>query len=417
MKKNNKKILFVHQNFPGQYKHISVKLVDLGYEVHTLSIKEYSHEGMNNHSYNLIGQSSENINQWSIEFETKMIRAESAARKALDLKENGFFPDLIIGHPGWGETFFLKEVWPEAKILSYVEFYYKTTDCDIDFDKDFIEKTLMKNFDEFHIYNKLKLTARNSPFLSSYTTSDYLVCPTEYQKSLVPKILISAINVIHDGIDTNILKPNDDVSITINKKKFTKKDKIVTYVSRSLDPYRGFHIFMNSIPEILRENPDTYIFIVGSKDTHGYGAPSPDGNFKDIFYSKIKKEIDGSKIFFLDFLEYSSYMKVLQISSLHMYLTYPFVLSWSMLEAMSCGALVLASDTEPVTEVIKNNYNGLLVDFFDSNMIAKKITKVLKNRDKFSDIRLNARKTIIDKYDLEKVCLPAHLSLIKKALK
>ncbi len=417
MKKNNKKILFVHQNFPGQYKHISVKLVDLGYEVHTLSIKEYSHEGMSNHSYNLIGQSSENINQWSIEFETKMIRAESAARKALDLKENGFFPDLIIGHPGWGETFFLKEVWPEAKILSYVEFYYKTTDCDIDFDKDFIEKTLMKNFDEFHIYNKLKLTARNSPFLSSYTTSDYLVCPTEYQKSLVPKILRSAINVIHDGIDTNILKPNDDVSITINKKKFTKKDKIVTYVSRSLDPYRGFHIFMNSIPEILRENPDTYIFIVGSKDTHGYGAPSPDGNFKDIFYSKIKKEIDGSKIFFLDFLEYSSYMKVLQISSLHMYLTYPFVLSWSMLEAMSCGALVLASDTEPVTEVIKNNYNGLLVDFFDSNMIAKKITKVLKNRDKFSDIRLNARKTIIDKYDLEKVCLPAHLSLIKKALK
>ena len=417
MKKNNKKILFVHQNFPGQYKHISVKLVNLGYEVHTLSIKEYSHEGMSNHSYNLIGQSSENINQWSIEFETKMIRAESAARKALDLKENGFSPDLIIGHPGWGETFFLKEVWPESKILSYVEFYYKTTDCDIDFDKDFIEKTLMKNFDEFHLYNKLKLTARNSPFLSSYTTSDYLVCPTEYQKSLVPKILRSAINVIHDGIDTNILKPNDDVSITINNKKFTKKDKIVTYVSRSLDPYRGFHIFMESIPEILKENPDTYIFIVGSKDTHGYGAPSPDGIFKDIFYSKIKKEIDESKIFFLDFLEYSSYIKVLQISSLHMYLTYPFVLSWSMLEAMSCGALVLASDTKPVTEVIKNNYNGLLVDFFDSNIIAKKITKVLKNKDKFNEIRLNARKTIIDKYDLEKVCLPAHLNLIKKALK
>ena len=122
MKKTNKKILFVHQNFPAQYKHISVELVNLGYEVHTLSIKEYSHEGMNNHSYNLIGQSSENINQWSIEFETKMIRAESAARKAFNLKKNGFSPDLIIGHPGWGETFFLKEVWPEAKMLSYVEY-------------------------------------------------------------------------------------------------------------------------------------------------------------------------------------------------------------------------------------------------------------------------------------------------------
>ena len=215
------------------------------------------------------------------------------------------------------------------------------------------------------------------------------------------------------GVDAN---PIANLITRVKFIKFTKKDKIITYVSRSLDPYRGFHVFMESIPEILKENPDTYIFIAGNKESHGYGAPSPEGNFKDIFYSKIKREIDESKIFFLDFLEYSSYIKVLQISTLHIYLTYPFVLSWSMLEAMSCGALVLGSNTKPVTEVIKNNDNGLLVDFFDSKMISKKITKVLKNNDNYNDLRLNARKTIIEKYDLENVCLPAHLNLIKKAL-
>lgn len=416
MKKSKKNILFVHQNFPAQYKHISLALVDLGYEVHTLSVKEYSHEGMNNHMYKFTSNSSDNINQWSIEFETKMIRAESAAKKALELKENGFNPDLIIGHPGWGETFFLKEIWPDTKMLSYVEFYYKTINCDIDFDKSFIENTLKKDFETFHNYNKLKLAARNAPFIASYATSDCLVCPTEYQKSLVPEVLRSNINVIHDGIDTNLLKPKEDISITIKNRKFTKKDNIVSYISRSLDPYRGFHIFMESVPSILRNNPDANIFIVGDKNNHGYGAPAPDGSFKDIFYSSIKDTIDHKRVFFLDFLEYSSYIKILQITSAHIYLTYPFVLSWSMLEAMSCGALIIGSNTLPVKEVINDNENGLLVDFFDSKSLANLVTKVLKNKSNFKKIRENARKTVIENYDLEKVCLPSHIKLIEEVL-
>ena len=417
MMKNNKKILFVHQNFPAQYKHISIALSDLGYEVHSLSISEYSNDKIKSHSYKLLSLSSEGINQWAVEFETKMIRAESAAKKAFELKDKGFYPDLIIGHPGWGDTFFLKEVWPDTKMLSYVEFYYKTSDCDIDFDKNFVKDILEEDFEYFLTRNKFKLTARNAPFLASYSTSDFLVCPTEYQKSLVPESLKNNINVIHDGIDTNILKPNEDININIKGKKFTKKDKIITYISRSLDPYRGFHIFMESLPMILKSNPDAYVFILGNKNTHGYGAPSQKGSFKDIFYGSIQKDIDSSRVFFLDTLEYSSYIKVIQITSAHIYLTYPFVLSWSLLEAMSCGALIIGSKTEPVTEVIQDNKNGLLVDFFDSKMITKTITKVLNNRQKYENIRKNARKTIVDKYDLNNICLPAHIELIKKALK
>ena len=417
MIKNKKKILFVHQNFPAQYKHIAVSLANLGYEVHTLSLKEYSHNSMVNHTYSLLGQSSDNINKWAIEFETKMIRAESAAKKCLELRNNDFFPDLVIAHPGWGESFFLKEVWPDTKMLSYVEFYYKTNDCDIDFDKKFIEKILEKDFNTFHDYNKFKLTARNATFISSYATSDFLVCPTNYQKSLVPESLRNNIEVIHDGIDTEIVKPNKDVTITLGNKKFTKNDQIISYVSRSLDPYRGFHIFMKSLPQILKDNPKANILIAGNKDNHGYGAPSPKGSFKEIFYSTIKNEIDTDRVFFLDTLEYSSYLKLIQITTIHIYLTYPFVLSWSILEAMSCEALIIGSNTEPVREVIVDNKNGLLVDFFDSKMIADTVTKVLKNKDKYNQLSKNARKTIIDKYDLKTVCLPSHLNLIERALK
>tara|TARA_B110000444_G_C18786791_1_gene570351 strand:+ start:96 stop:1346 length:1251 start_codon:yes stop_codon:yes gene_type:complete len=412
-----KKILFVHQNFPAQYKHIYRALIEEGHEVHSLSIRKYNDSIMKNHHYNLSGSSTEGINEWTVEFESKMIRAESAAKKALEIKENGFYPDLIIGHPGWGETFFLKEIWPETKLLSYVEFYYKTKDCDVDFDKDFVESVLKRDFDSFYNYTRLKLTARNAPFLASYSTSDFLVCPTEYQKSLVPSPIREGIEVIHDGIDTDTLKPNDEVTITINKRKFNKDDEIVTYISRSLDPYRGFHIFMRSLPEVMGNNPNANIFIVGGKETHGYGAPLKEGNFKDFFLDEIKDKIDMSRIFFLDFLEYSSYIRVLQISTVHIYLTYPFVLSWSMLEAMSCEALIIGSKTDPVTEVITDNKTGLLIDFFDISGLSKKITKVLKNKDNFIKIRKNARKKIIQDYDLKNTCLPAHLALINKALK
>ena len=418
MKKSKNKILFVHQNFPGQYKHIAQELVNTGYEVHTLSITKYNDIKMTNHHYSLAANSTENINRWAIEFESKMIRAGSAASKAIKIKEEGFYPDLIIGHPGWGETFFLKEVWPDCKILTYVEFYYKTKNSDIDFDPKLIEDDLNINFEQFYSYTKFKLTARNSAFISAYTTSDFLMAPTNYQKNLIPNILSNNIDVIHDGIDTNILKPNENVTFDFDGKKLTKDDKIITYVGRSLDPYRGFHIFMRALPGILEKNPDAYILIAGNETTNGYGSAPPDGKtFKELFYSNIEVKIDKSRVKFLGHVEYEIFVSLMQITSVHIYLTYPFVLSWSILEAMSCGAVVIGSNTDPVLEVIEDKKNGFIVDFFDHNELTNKVTDVLLNKDKYNKISIDARKTILKKYDLRTVCLPAQLNLIKRALK
>jgi glycosyltransferase involved in cell wall biosynthesis len=415
---NNKKILFVHQNFPGQYKHIAKELVDIGHEVHTLSITKFTDESMTNHHYQLAGNSTKNINRWAVEFESKMIRAGSAANKAIEMKKNGFTPDLIIGHPGWGETFFLKEVWPDTKLLTYAEFFYRTKNSDIDFDPNLIQDDLKIDFESFYSFTKFKLTARNAPFLSTYAVSDYLMSPTNYQKSLMPASLRDNVEVIHDGIDTDLLKPNKDATFDFNGNILTKDSKIVTYISRSLDPYRGFHIFMKALPGILENNPDAYIIIAGNQKTNGYGSPPPDGKtFKDLFYKTIENRIDSSRVKFLGSVDYDEFINLVQITSVHIYLTYPFVLSWSVLEAMSCGALVIGSNTDPVTEVIENEKNGLIVDFFDYDSLVKNVTKVLNNRDNFNDIGIEARKTILKKYDLKKICLPAQLNLIKRALK
>ncbi len=420
MGKNKKKILFVHQNFPGQYKHIvnALSIDNDKYDVHTLSIQKFEDKKTTNHHYNITSSNVMGVNQWAVEFETKMIRADACAKKSMQLKQNGFYPDLIIGHPGWGETFFLKEVWPNAKIISYAEFYYKTSDCDIDFDLDLLENILKKDFEEFHQFNQFKLNARNAPFTHIYSISDYLVCPTEFQKDLLPDIIKPNVKVIHDGIDTDYLKPIEDLSIKIGGTIFTKKNKLITYVSRSLDPYRGFHIFVNSIPKILKDNPEANILIVGNAETPGYGATPPGGKmYKEICYGPIEDEIDNSRVHFLGRVPYDSFVKIIQLSTIHVYLSYPFVLSWSMLEAMSCGALVIGSNTDPVTEVLHDEKNGLIVDFFDSDSIAEKVTQVLNNSNKYNDLRNNARKTIIDNYDLKTICLPRHLGLINEALK
>lgn len=416
--KNKKKILFVHQNFPAQYKHIAKKLVESNYEVHSLSLKAFEQDSrIKSHIYTINKNTSANINEWAVEFETKMIRAEAAAKKAKSIRDSGFYPDLLMIHPGWGENFFLKEIWPEAKVITYAEFYYKTSDCDIDFDIEFIENILKKEFKSYHEYNKFKLTARNAAYTHSYLNSDYLVCPTNFQKNVLPEIIQKNVNVIHDGIDTNFLKPNKNVKIKIREKNFTVNDKVITYISRSLDPYRGFHIFMQSLPEILKNNPDASVIIVGDETSHGYGAPHPDGiRFKELYYSKIKEKVDLDRIYFVGRVPYDIFIKIIQLTTVHIYLTYPFVLSWSLLEAMSCGALVIGSNTDPVKEVIKNKENGLLVDFFDHELLAKLVTKVLKDSNKFNDIRNNARNTIIENYDLETICLPKHLELIKEVL-
>ena len=344
-----------------------------------------------------------------------MIRAYGAGLKCLEMKEKGFIPDLIVGHPGWGEIFLLKEIWPEVKILSYFEFYYHSTGSDVDFDPE--EKHHpTSDFDLF-----FKLVARNAPTFMNYVQSDKLICPTEFQKSTAPVDFIDKIEVIHDGIDTSVIKPQKNAALTLgsnNKINLTKKDKIITFINRNLEPYRGYHIFMKSLPDILKKHPDAYVIIVGGNSV-SYGAEPSDGrSYKDIYFDEVKDKInDLDRIKFVGQVEYRTLIAILGITTVHVYFTYPFVLSWSTLESMAMETLIVASSTAPVTEVIEHNKNGILVDFFDIKGLSKTVIDVLNNPDKYAAIKKEARKTIIEKYDLNNVCLPKQIELVESLLK
>ena len=427
---SKKKVLFVHQNFPGQFKSIAPFLAfTKKYDVHTLawkkSLKEEDYlnsmKDLTHHQYEIRSGSSKNIHPLAIEFETKMIRADTVALKCYELKNNGFNPDLIIDHPGWGETLFIKEVWPDAKLLSFFEFYYNTSKSDIDFD---LEEQQVKGYEM-----SKKLIARNAPINLSYLTSDTIISPTEFQKSTAPIWLQNKINVIHDGIDTDLIKPGKkDASLEIKYKDISndkpistvisRQDKIITFVNRNLEPYRGYHSFMRALPTIQKTHPDAFILIIGG-DKVSYGSIHPSGDsYKNVFLNEVKDSlIDTSKLIFLGKVDYNIFLNIMDLSSVHIYLTYPFVLSWSMLEVMALEKVVVGSKTKPVQEVIIDNENGLLVDFFDTEEIANKVISVLSNPEKFNQIRKRARKTIIDHYDLRRVCLPKQLELIERILK
>jgi len=410
-----KQILFVHQNFPGQFKNLAPALIKEGYDVHALGYKDNiqnvdPYPGLTIHKYSIVKGSAQDIEPLAAEFETKMIRAKATADKCEELINKGLNPSLIITHPQWGETFFLKDIWPDTKILSYFEIHWRMENSDIDFDDEFKDKELSR-------FTRRKIRPRNAFNEIIYREADQIMTPTEYQKSTAPNYLKKSINVIHDGIDTNILIPSNKGEINIGKDiKLTKKDKIISFINRNLEPQRGYHIFMRSLPKVLSENPDAHILIIGS-DNRGYGLPAPKGKtWKQVFYDEVKDKIDDSRVHFLGRVDYRSLIGIYQLTTLHVYLTYPFVLSWSLLEAMSCESLILGSNTEPVSEVIENNKNGILVDFFDIEKLSSVMNDVLKDSNKYNTLRKNARNTIKKKYDLKTKSLPKQIKLIKEML-
>lgn len=401
------RILFVHQNFPAQYRHLASAVVGkVGWEVVALAMRtNQSIDGIRVVLHSPDRNSTPNVDPLASEFERKVIRGRSAARAALEIKASGFSPDVICGHPGWGETLFLKDVWPNAKMISFFEFYYHTFGSDFNFDPEFLQPDFEAT---------LKLRVKNATTLLSLSAADRVVTPTKWQASQLPREYNEKLSIIHDGIDTRILRPAGNSYLELKRDgiRIQAGDEILTFVNRNLEPYRGFHSFMRALPSILHDRRDARVIIVGGRGV-SYGRPSETGeSYRDIFLNEVKDHLDMSRVHFVGNLTYSNYVKLLQISACHVYLTYPFVLSWSMLEALSIGCIVVASDTGPVTEFITNRYNGILVNFFNPDQISSSVIEILRHPQDFQKIRDNARESAAT-FDLTRVCLPAQLGLIE----
>lgn len=403
------KLLFVHQGFPGQYIHILRKLDSQGgHQLVGLGIEEAAEElpqSVRYFRYGLARGNHPGLHPWVQDIETKVIRAEACANAATHMKQQGFTPDLICGHPGWGELLFLKDVWPKVPVLTYQEFFYNPRGFDYDFDPE------LQGEPDWAGCAGIRIKTANQ--LLNLAASNWCITPTEFQRSSYPEAWRDRMSVIHDGIDTNKACPTKKPkAITLADGTVLKPgEKIVTFVNRSLEPYRGCHSMIRAIPELQRLSPDAKVLIVGSTTGVSYGAVCPDGEWKNVFLAEIEGQYDPSRVHFAGKVPYHQFIPILQLSQAHVYLTYPFVLSWSLLEAMSCGCAVVGSSTAPVQEVIENGLNGLLVDFFAPQEIAEAITELLNDRTLAKELGQAARSTVIKRFKLEN-CVQRQLALM-----
>jgi len=404
------RLLFIHQNFPGQYRHLAPhfarnrehRVVAIG-EARNLRRMPTDMGPIRWFPYAMPKLPPSPVHPYLRGTEAAARRAEQVREVSASLKREGFVPDIICAHSGWGEALFLKHVFPDSPLLGFFEFFFRTG-ADIEFDPTFPAR-------EVEAYRML---TKNRVILQSFELCSWGVTPTRWQSSQFPQHCRDRISIIFDGIDTNALAPNPQIRVQVKEVELTRANEVVTFVNRNLEPYRGFHVFMRCLPRLLRERPQAHVLIVGG-DEIGYGPPPHDGSsWREVLLEEIGGALDLSRVHFLGRVPYEKFVAVLQLSSVHVYLTYPFVLSWSMIEAMSCGCAVIGSATPPVLEVIEDGENGLLVDFFNGDSIVDAISRVLDHPDRMQAMRTAARRTTVERYDLATVCLPRHVELIER---
>lgn len=387
-------ILFIHQNFPGQFRHLAGHLAANPQHRVVAICQPHAprHPRVpNTIIYRPARRPGSSAHHYLRSLEEGVFNGQAVAKVLLQLRKAGFVPDVVIAHPGWGEALYVKDVFPDTSLLGLFEFYYHADGADSNFDPEY----------PLSLDERARIRTRNALHLLNLTSCDAGVSPTHWQKSVHPEPFHSNISVIHEGIDTTTVTPNPHQTFTLpNGAVLTAKDEVITYVARNLEPYRGFHQFMRAAEEICRRRLESQIVIVGG-DEVSYGQRLPKGQ---TYRQKLLQEvsIDPNRVHFLGRIPYAHYLALLQVSSAHVYLTVPFVLSWSMLEAMSAGCLVIGSDTAPVREVLRHGENGLLVDFFSPKQIAERVDEVFLNPGRMQAIRKAARQTIIERYDVTK---------------
>ena len=408
------KILFIHQNFPGQFKHLAPLLASQGHQCVALTLrvdKPMTWQGVRILPYKLPQRAEQKVHPWLTDLDTQTTRAEACYHAAIRVREAGFTPDLILAHHGWGEAMFLRDVWPEARLALYCEFYHHAGYPYTSFDPEF--QTVKPT-------EPLRVRMKNLNNHIHFDIASAGLSPTTFQADTFPEPFRIRITVNHDGIDTAVARPDPDVRLRIDDRlEVTRADEVITFINRNLEPYRGYHRFMRALPRLLRERPNARILIVGGDET-SYGAKPPKGQtWKQIFIDEVRGRIptpDWMRVHFLGRIPYDQFMRLLQVSRVHVYLTYPFVLSWSLMEAMACQAAIVASDVAPVREVITHDDTGRLVDFFDTDALLREVCALLEDEAARERLGRNARKLIQERYDLNSLCMPRQVRWVNEIM-
>jgi len=394
-------VLFVHRNFPAQFGHVAARLVRRGWRCTFVSAHGTGTvDGIELVHYTVRGGASRRQSFHTRSFENAVAEAEGvyrAVKARPDLR-----PDLIVGHSGFGSTIFLRELL-DVPVLNYFEYYYRPRTSDLDFRPEVVPTEAQR----------LRARVLNAMILLDLQNCDAGYTPTAFQRRGFPREYRPKIAQIYDGVDTTVYRPLRRPGRTFGGRTIPRGTRIVTYCASAFERVRGFDIFMQAARLIYRRYPDVVFLVVGS-DRQRYGddreRARPYRTFREWVLAQA--DYDRSKFVFLGLIPPPTLARVLAAGDAHIYLTAPFVLGWSMMDALACGAVVIGSDTAPVREMITPGHNGFLADFFDPEAIADRTTAVLRDPAAFAPIRRNAVRFIRERYSLEQV-LPRMVALYR----
>ncbi|MGH1427705.1 MAG: glycosyltransferase [Arenicella sp.] len=411
-------ILFIHPNFPGQFKALLHDLVAVpnakvafitrhpnatmeGVDIHRYVLPEEAGDGSQNTTHVLLRGANANL------FETHEV-----TKTALQLKEkNAFIPHVVIGHIGWSGTLFIKDVFPSTKVIGYCEWFYRPETSWEYFCANAESHTNAEQV--LSLEQRTRIRMQNVSATLCLESMDVGVSPMLWQRSVHPKAHQNRIEVIHEGIDTDLCKPYEQDDLNIPGAKLGKTEKIVTFISRSLEPARGFFTFMEAVEKLCKMDKNVQFVVVG-RERSAYSVSTGEGpSYKQQAMDKY--DCDWSRVHFTGKLSYEHYLTVLRNSSVHVYLSSPLFLSWSLLEAMSTACSIVSSNNAPVNEVIEHDVTGRLVSFFDADELAKQVDDLL--RDRAAALRLGqaARDLVIERYD-QKKCVKEWKQLILRTI-
>ena len=407
------RVLFIHQNLPGQFTHLIGALC--GDPAHTAwgicaepaaERARRLHPKLDFVSYRPPTPPAAGLATSARELDLQVRRGQLVASILRQMGERGIAFDLVVAHPAWGEALFVKDVLPDVPLLLYPEFFYAAEGADVGFDPEHPRTP----------QDAQRLRIRNLVPLSALEACDAAVVPTAWQHARLPAFARAKTRVVHEGVDTALARPDAAARFEVDGRVFAAGDPVVTFVARNLEPYRGFHVFMRALPALLAAEPDAHVLVVGG-DAASYGPAAPHAQgWRGAMLAELAAAgtpLDLARVHFVGQLPHARYLQALQVSAAHVYLTVPFVLSWSMLEAMACGALVVGSRTSPVEEVIEDGIDGVLVDFFDRDALVAAVLAALRDPARHAPLRAAARAKILARYDLRTRCLPAGLALLE----
>ena len=401
-KPTSRTIVAVHQGFPAQLESWIRALIAAGHRVVALHQQHCSLDlpGLQLLRWQPPRGNGRDTFAEVREVETKFLRAAGVATQARKLAAQGLQPDLILAHPGWGETLYLSSIWPDVPQLHYLEHFY--TEAEVP---------------GASAAYRQKLPAKNVGNLLALHDMTQGVSPTRFQAATYPQLYQSRIAVVHDGLDLELLRPRADARVRLaNGRLLQLGDPVVTFVNRTFEPYRGFPQFMRALPALQRRFSDLQVLLIGHDRGVSYGCEPPCGrSWKQVLFDELAGELDLGRLHFVGKLERSSFVRALQVSACHVYLTVPFVLSWSCLEAMACGAPLVASDTPPVQEVVRQGREGLLVPWDDAGALAAAIGECLIDRAGASRRAQQALVRIQERYE-QRACTARRMALSDQLL-